>query len=709
MALHPTRPVVLRLYHDLLDHPGEGRHGDGGGGGGHGGGDGGFHGGFGGGRRSDGGRGSDGDRPRGPRGPGPDRPPDPGPADTEDAAEGPFRVVRPADMLVVDISLVNLRRDGSRLVPRVPGAPAFVLAVLPPQHVMEQAFPAETPAPSAPVKAFTAGPTTLSFSVPADLNGLDLSLEALLDWKRLVPLTDLSGLPGGAAGPTGFQDVPGSVLEFPTRLLITYDGPVDWLSRPQPHRADGRTALWHALLHSTRDGDVQLRAFAAVRDRGPHLGSGSLSDVNREDIVTLTSRAELVPPGGPPIEVPSESLHSEQFIVTPLGASAHLHGAWEAPPEGDKDRYPAAGRPYPDLEMYDHITGLGRDQYVRVVTRGRLCTRHRASHVEEYRRVFVADPQGGIVAYLRREDRIIVKEPEVEYGADGYTHGGREMPFTSLRITDRVTPLIMPPDSPPTERPGDPSAPIRDRVLLGAARERQELLRVHPDRHGPRGQEGQLQDAADLCARRTTRRSGCTAAGRSARAHRYRNAGTEAARRKARSHDGQADRPGDGHDSAAGGCARQHQPPGRRPDLRALHGRHALREDGERTRPRRRAVHRQRRLPGSQVQRHLPRADHGEAPGGRLPRSRAAGHGRTRRGERGWGREPEDRARADHRTRGCRPEPLQEGPDRFSRRGVRPDRYEEGVRRSEAARGDSPGPVPAGHPAGPPRHAPATG
>lgn len=470
MALHPTRPVVLRLYHDLLDHPGEGRHGDGGGGGGHGGGDGGFHGGFGGGRRSDGGRGSDGDRPRGPRGPGPDRPPDPGPADTEDAAEGPFRVVRPADMLVVDISLVNLRRDGSRLVPRVPGAPAFVLAVLPPQHVMEQAFPAETPAPSARVKAFTAGPTTLSFSVPADLNGLDLSLEALLDWKRLVPLTDLSGLPGGAAGPTGFQDVPGSVLEFPTRLLITYDGPVDWLSRPQPHRADGRTALWHALLHSTRDGDVQLRAFAAVRDRGPHLGSGSLSDVNREDIVTLTSRAELVPPGGPPIEVPSESLHSEQFIVTPLGASAHLHGAWEAPPEGDKDRYPAAGRPYPDLEMYDHITGLGRDQYVRVVTRGRLCTRHRASHVEEYRRVFVADPQGGIVAYLRREDRIIVKEPEVEYGADGYTHGGREMPFTSLRITDRVTPLIMPPDSPPTERPGDPSAPIRDRVAFWVRR-----------------------------------------------------------------------------------------------------------------------------------------------------------------------------------------------------------------------------------------------
>ncbi|WP_250400131.1 hypothetical protein [Streptomyces cellostaticus] len=367
-------------------------------------------------------------------------------------------------MLVVDISLINLRRDGSRLVPRIPGTPAFVLAVLPPQHVMEQAFPAATPAPSASVTARTAGPTTLSFSVPADPNGLDLSLEALLDWNRLVPLSDLTGLRAGAAGATGFQGVPGSVLEFPTRLLITYDGPVDWLTRPAPHRADGRTALWHARLRSTRGGDVLLRAFATVPDRSPHLGIGSLGDRQREDIVTLTSRAELVPPTGPPIQVPSEPLHSEQFIVTPLGASAHLHGAWEAPLAGDVQRYPAAGRHCPDLEMYDHITGLGRDQYVRVVTRGRLCTKHRASHVAEFRRVFAADPHGGIVAYLRREDRIIVKEPEVAYEAGDYPHGGREMPFTTLRVTDRVTPLIMPPAT--ASKQPDPDAPLVDDVAF---------------------------------------------------------------------------------------------------------------------------------------------------------------------------------------------------------------------------------------------------
>lgn len=369
-------------------------------------------------------------------------------------------------MLVVDISLVNLRLEGHRLVPRHPGAPAFVLAVLPPQHVVEQSFPVGSATPSGPVKAFTAGPTTLAFSVPPELNGLDLSLGALLDWERLVPLTVPPGVAPDTPGSTVFREVPRSVLEFPTRLLITYDEPVGWLSRPDPHQANGRAALWHARLHGTRDGDVQLRAFAAVEGRGPLLLDGPLSPTNLEDLVTLTSRAELLPPGGPPIDVPSAPLSSEQFIVTPLGASAHLHGTWAAPSPLDKLRYPNAGRHFPSLEAYDHITGLGRDQYIRVVTRGRMCTGHLASHVKEFRRVFAASPHDGIVAYLRREDRIIVKQPEVSYEQESrYTHAGREMPFLSLRITDRVTPLIKQP-SPNSQQPPDPNEPIRDDVAF---------------------------------------------------------------------------------------------------------------------------------------------------------------------------------------------------------------------------------------------------
>jgi hypothetical protein len=458
MAFHTIRPVAPRLPDEFHNRSGDGHQG------GHGDDGGGFHGRFGG-RRPGGGGPFDGERPGRPHGPGPERPAEPGSGDAEDVAEGPFRVVRPADMLVVDISLVNLRFDGHRLVPRDPGAPSFVLAGLPPQHVLEQAVLVGSTPPRGPVKAFTAGPTTLAFSVPADLAGLDLSLDALLDWERLVPLTVPVGLqapdtPGSAV----FQGVPRSVIEFPTRLLITYDEPVDWLSRPQPHESDGRAALWHARLHGTQDdGDVRLRAFAAVRDRGTLLGDGPLTGGNLEDLVTLTSRAELVVPGGGPIDVPSAPLHSEQFILTPLGASAHLHGAWEAAPESDKPRYPQTGRPFPDLEAYDHITGLGRDQYIRVVTRGRLSTNHPASHVEEFRRVFVAHPDDGIVAFLQREDHIIVKQPVVQYEQDPrYTYAGREMPFRSLRITDRATPLIQPP-VPPSQRQDDPRKPLKDR------------------------------------------------------------------------------------------------------------------------------------------------------------------------------------------------------------------------------------------------------
>ncbi|MFF4605158.1 hypothetical protein ACFY12_20795 [Streptomyces sp. NPDC001339] len=351
-------------------------------------------------------------------------------------------MVRPADMLVVDIGLVNLRFNGRRLVRRDPGEPALVLAGLPPQHVLEEVPPQLGVAALGPMKAFTAGSTHLAFSVPANIDGLELSLDALLDWARLVPMT----VPVGPQSPdtpgtTVFQGIPRSVIEFPTRLLITYDEPVDWVGRVQPQQADGRTALWHARLHGARDGDVLLRAFATAGDRGVLPESSPLTVENLRDIVTLTSRAELTGPGGGvPLEVPSAPLHAEQFIVTPLGSSVHLHGAWE----------PAVRRP-PSLRAYDHITGLGRDQYIRIVTSGRLSTGHEALHMKEFRRVFVARPDDGIVAYLQREDRVIVKQPEVSYGADPrFRHGGREMPFRALRITDRVTPVVEAPD-PPTD------------------------------------------------------------------------------------------------------------------------------------------------------------------------------------------------------------------------------------------------------------------
>ncbi|MGW2403278.1 hypothetical protein ACWCXK_01895 [Streptomyces sp. NPDC001739] len=380
-------------------------------------------------------------------------------------------MVRPADMLVVDIALVGLRFDGARRrLVRAPDAPnAFVLVGLPPQHVAEE-VPDDLNKVTAPMKAVTAGSTRLAFSVPADIKELELSLDGLLDWERLVPLRVPDGQQNpDTPGTTVFQGVPRSVIEFPIRLLISYDEPVDWLGQTRPQQADGRTALWHTRLHAAPNGaepdapdsGVKLRAFAMVTNGGTLPPGAPYVDIVLQDLVTLTSRMPL--PGGPdgPLEVHSAPLHAEQFLLTSMGASAHLHGAWEPLSKPALDRYQKAGRRPPNLVAYDHITGLGRDQYVRIVHHGHLSTGHEALHMQEYKRLFIARPGDGIVAYLQREDRIIVKQPEMTYGADtGFQHEGREMPFRVLRITDRVTPVIIPPDFPPNPpRPPEEDKP----------------------------------------------------------------------------------------------------------------------------------------------------------------------------------------------------------------------------------------------------------
>lgn len=375
-------------------------------------------------------------------------------------------MVRPADMLVVDITLMGLHFDGARhRLVRTPDAPnAFILVGLPPQHVVEE-VPDDLNKVTAPMQAVTAGSTRLAFSVPDDIKELDLSLDGLLDWERLVPLRVPDGqqIPD-TPGTTVFQGIPRSVIEFPTRLLISYDEPVDWSGAPQPQQADGRTALWHVRLHpapdgaglGASDGSVRLRAFATVTNGGTLPPGAPYEAPVLQDLVTLTSRIPLPGTDGP-LEVHSDPLRAEQFLITPMGSSAHLRGAWV--PLTDPAAvasYMKAGQRVPGLVAYDHITGLGRDQYVRIVHHGHLSTGHEALHTREYKRLFIARPDDGIVAYLQREDRIIVKQPEKTYGAgNGFQHAGREMPFQVLRITDRVTPPIIPP-----KPPADPPPPL---------------------------------------------------------------------------------------------------------------------------------------------------------------------------------------------------------------------------------------------------------
>ncbi|MGW1817560.1 hypothetical protein ACWCQM_28830 [Streptomyces sp. NPDC002125] len=372
----------------------------------------------------------------------PERPDHPG-QEGDPSLGGPFRVLRPQDLLALDISLVNLHFDGRRLVRQAPG-PAQILVTLPPQHVAEATLPLPLPLTGDPlVEAWSARPSTLAFSLPDDMDGVGLSLAELLDWTRLV----LQSVPVVGAPDPGTTSVFGGVrrtiVEFPMRLLLTYDDALSrWEHLTDPFVADGRSELWHtSLLGPEGSGAALLRAVATVTDRGPMPPGQPLKEDDLKGIVIQTSRQEVFDKDGKPITIINDPLHAEQFRLTPLGASAHLHGAWELPPESES-QFTTAGRT-PPLAAYDHITGLGRDQFHRTANRYYCHTGHQALWIAETRRIFTGVPGGSVVAGLITEFHAEFPQPDLGYGAStGYVHQGREMPLRSLHINERVSPKL---------------------------------------------------------------------------------------------------------------------------------------------------------------------------------------------------------------------------------------------------------------------------
>ncbi|MFD6274764.1 hypothetical protein ACFWFI_04165 [Streptomyces sp. NPDC060209] len=363
----------------------------------------------------------------------------------EGALQGPFRVRRPEDMLVVDISLVNLRHDGRQLVRQAPG-PAQILVTLPPQHVAEGVLPALPLTADPVVPAFSARPSTLAFSLPDDMEGVGLTLASLLDWTQLIlQPVPVVGSPDPGDGFV-FGGVRKTAVEFPMRLLLTYDDSLTnhWEHLTDPFVSDGRSELWHtSLLGAEGSGEALLRAVATAADRGELPAGLPLLQEHLNGIVVQTSRHEVFDKNGLPIEILSEPLHAEQFRLTPLGASAHLHGSWELP-DRSLQQFTEAGQT-PPLASYDHITGLGRDQYLRTASRYFCHTGHKALWVVETRRVFTAAPDGTVVAGLATEQHAEFPQPDISYGpGTGYVHQGREMPLRSLHINERVSPLLKP-------------------------------------------------------------------------------------------------------------------------------------------------------------------------------------------------------------------------------------------------------------------------
>ena len=443
-----------------------------------------------------------------------------------------LRLIRPDDLLVLDVYLTNLRpsADGTALERIDPDQSARLAVELPPQHVAERAYfqfnsyaePVDPP----PVETLASGPSRLVFTIPDAVATVPLTIAGLLDWSRLSPSLAAGALPPGtdtgpAPAPPGDND---TFIEFPYRLLLSPVGAAQWWHRSAPRTADGRTELWHTRLLPVVDGvvdpltttPVPLRALHARPEPDVITSSMTLTDLH--DLVTLTAdfaNAPTRPPGGGlaqfylwvrrvrelsrggPIVPPPVPLDGEQVMLTSLGASMRLRGGFTFPRDDQHpDDLAGVGVTVPQLVRYVHIAGLGRDQYVEVVRRGFVDTGHRAVILRvterQYEPVQIGtrnSPRGvygvfGTTGYLRQYYRVLITQPVLDYSslAAGFTHGGREMPLRSIEFTTLSSPRIDLPLDPATNLPFDPGA--RTLVLTrrwGPGRRREIMLQVQAE------------------------------------------------------------------------------------------------------------------------------------------------------------------------------------------------------------------------------------
>jgi hypothetical protein len=384
-------------------------------------------------------------------------------------------VLRPDDLLVLDIELVNLRPsgDGAALVAEDPAAETFVIVHLPPQAIAEAVWISTMEAPP-PIRTVLAGPSRLAFRIPPG-TVVPLTVEGLTRWEAWEPVLAPTALPRDTP-PSAAVPVPApptareTAIELPWRLLLSPDARGRWrvpasVSAPDADAdadADGsaKCQLWSAVLHA--EGGADVRVLAERSGPRPPAFESSLDGLpsTRRQLVHLTSDFHMPvssdAAAAPFTPVP---LHARRLELTALGANAELEGGWSYPLLAPGQQPP--GYQWLDLLEYQHTTALGRDHFVRTLTAGYLCgTGHRAvvevtverlpSRIE----VVGKAPGGGALfgakGYLLKTAQVIVQQPVVDYGslAGAFAHGGRELPWRSIRLTTKSARIMAPPDWP---------------------------------------------------------------------------------------------------------------------------------------------------------------------------------------------------------------------------------------------------------------------
>jgi len=208
-----------------------------------------------------------------------------------------IRIVRPDDLLNLDIECINLRLDQSdpaqcALVPENVDQPAFLVYTFPPQAIAEQAYfqstttpplPREPPAnripnppegddllpvPGTPARASIGGATRLVFRVPSSAGTrIPYAVDSLLDWSGFeLSISPLAAVP---PQPTAEQaeNAPAltapepthTLIELPYHLQLSPGSNTAWLAATTPVSHGGWSELWHARLVTRENAQESFR------------------------------------------------------------------------------------------------------------------------------------------------------------------------------------------------------------------------------------------------------------------------------------------------------------------------------------------------------------------------------------------------------------------------------------------------------------------
>lgn len=372
------------------------------------------------------------------------------PAAAPGALSPPENLYRADDLLVLTISGENLEltvaaavegedpgdaaKRPRRWVRKDDSLPARLVVGLPPQHIADEAFPEGFGGDfTSPVKARIAGRSRIAFQMPDAVPDLPRTLDALMEAMATWPLAEAHTPP--LEQPTSNE----TDLEIPWRLHLSLSkGHFAAASVAMTHA--GRTELWHArLVPDTTGATTPLTARAVW---SPDQGIPNPSDPFPHMLPTATDRVKIAQRCSDPTLPDTKPVDVRQLVVSALGAWLDVRGEWE----------PST---VVDLTEWVHHAAQGRDQFVKVVREGFLFPLgHAVAHVEINERKFDEAAPGDVVAVLRHREFLVLREQVRAFAPTGQLKLDRRMPFGTVEIVTRVTPLLSDcPNHPAVELP----------------------------------------------------------------------------------------------------------------------------------------------------------------------------------------------------------------------------------------------------------------